>query len=43
VPVGKHFYEMRIIVGGSNSVVTVVVPKSAVKVTRESTLLATDR
>jgi hypothetical protein len=47
-PIGNHFYEMRITVGDStvgdgNSVVTVVVPKIAIKVTRESTPLAADR
>jgi hypothetical protein len=29
-PIG-HFYEMRITVGGSNSVVSVVVPRNAIK------------
>ena len=40
---GMHFFEVRITVDGSNSVVTVVVPKIALKVTRESTSLAADR
>jgi hypothetical protein len=42
-PIGQRFYEMRITVGGSDSVVSVVVARNAVKVTRESTSLAADR
>jgi len=42
-PIGKHLYEMRITVGSSNSVVSVIVPRNAIKVTRESASLAADR
>jgi len=41
-PVGAQFYSLQITVG-ANSMVTVVVHKSAVKITRESKLPANNR